>query len=71
MLLLLWIFCKMRSTSALPKCGMIAEQGYHVAMGYKIHEKDDINMNTLILGAESKMYKDKTDYYKHHDRRAR
>ena len=50
---------------------MIAEQGYHVAKGYEIHEKDDINMNTLILGAESKMYKDKTDYYKHHDRRAR
>lgn len=50
---------------------LIAEQGYHAAMGYEFREKDGININTLILGAESKMYKDKTEYYKNHDRRAR
>ena len=34
-------------------------------------DKKDVDINNLIVSAESKMYKDKSDYYKAHDRRAR
>ena len=50
---------------------MIAEQGYHAAMGYEHRKKDNLEMNSLIAVAETKMYRDKAEYYKHHDRRAR
>lgn len=50
---------------------MIAEQGYHAAMGYEHRKKDNLEMNSLIVVAETKMYRDKAEYYKHHDRRAR
>ncbi|MBP3854360.1 MAG: diguanylate cyclase [Ruminiclostridium sp.] len=50
---------------------LIAEQGYHAAMGCEFCEKSDISMKLLIVGAESKMYKDKAEYYSRHDRRAR
>ena len=49
----------------------IAEQGYHAAIGFDYIDKKDVDINNLIVSAESKMYKDKSDYYKAHDRRAR
>ena len=49
----------------------IAENGYHAAIGYEFTEKKNSDMNTLIVSAESKMYKDKSEYYKTHDRRSR
>ena len=49
----------------------VSEQGYHAAVGFEFHDAKDVDINTLIVSAESKMYKDKSDYYKAHDRRAR
>ena len=49
----------------------ITEQGYHVAVGYEFSSKKNTNINDLIVLAESRMYKDKSEYYKTHDRRAR
>lgn len=49
----------------------IKEQGYHAAVGYEFVESRDADINKVIVMAESKMYKDKADYYKDHDRRAR
>ena len=49
----------------------ITEQGYHAAVGYEFSNAKDVDMNKLIVVAESKMYKDKSDYYKAHDRRSR
>ena len=49
----------------------ISERGYHAAVGYEFSGAKDVDMNRLIVMAESKMYKDKSDYYKAHDRRAR
>ncbi len=49
----------------------ITEQGYHVAVGFEFSSKKNTNINDLIVLAESKMYKDKSEYYKTHDRRAR
>ena len=55
--------------SEMKKC--IAEKGYHAAIGYEFCDTKDVNMNNLIVVAESKMYKDKSEYYKTHDRRTR
>ena len=49
----------------------IAEHRYHAAIGYEYSNDRNLNMNSLIVTAESKMYKDKSDYYKQHDRRER
>lgn len=49
----------------------ISEKGYHAAVGYEFSESRSVNMNNIIVVAESKMYKDKSDYYKQHDRRSR
>ena len=49
----------------------ISEQGYHAAVGYEFSSEKNVDINNLIVLAESKMYKDKSDYYKKHDRRAR
>lgn len=49
----------------------ISEKGYHAAVGYEYSSSKDVDINKLIVTAESKMYKDKSDYYKEHDRRAR
>ena len=49
----------------------IAEQKYHAAIGYEFVDEKNVNISSLIVMAESKMYKDKSDYYKQHDRRAR
>ena len=49
----------------------IAAEGYHAAMGHEIQYVPEIVMNKIIVSAESKMYKDKAEYYKLNDRRAR
>lgn len=49
----------------------ISERGYHTAIGYEFVDARSINMKELIVMAESKMYKDKSEYYKQHDRRTR
>ena len=49
----------------------ITEHGYHAAIGYDYSEKKDIDISKLIVSAESKMYKDKAEYYKVRDRRQR
>lgn len=49
----------------------IAEKSYHAAIGYEFCDTKNVNMNDLIVVAESKMYKDKSEYYKTHDRRTR
>ncbi|MCR4717178.1 MAG: GGDEF domain-containing protein [Lachnospiraceae bacterium] len=49
----------------------INEQGYHAALGYEIMDAKSLEINKLIVSAESKMYKDKSDFYKTHDRRKR
>ncbi len=49
----------------------INEKGYHVAVGYEYDDSKEVDISRLIVTAESKMYKDKSDYYKVHDRRIR
>ena len=49
----------------------IQERGYHAAVGYEYHSGGNADICSIIMQAESKMYKDKAEYYKHHDRRAR
>ena len=49
----------------------IAEKGYHAAVGYEYCAAGDIDMNSLIVSAESKMYKDKSEYYSRNGRKAR
>lgn len=49
----------------------VTERGYHTAIGYEYCETKNVNINDMIMKAETKMYKDKSEYYKKHDRRAR
>lgn len=49
----------------------IAAEGYHAAIGYAYAEGKDIDINALIVQAESGMYRDKSDYYQQHNRRLR
>ena len=49
----------------------ITEKGYHAAVGYEYHSGKNADINSMIVQAESKMYRDKADYYKQHDRIAR
>ena len=49
----------------------ITDRGYHAAVGYEFTDSPDVNMNELIVKAETKMYSDKSAYYKQHDRRSR
>ena len=49
----------------------IAAQGYHAAVGYEYFDQKNVDINSLIVSAESKMYSDKSNYYKLHDRRSR
>ena len=49
----------------------ITAQGYHCAVGYEYSEKERSDINELITAAETKMYKNKSEYYKSHDRRSR
>ena len=49
----------------------VREKGYHMAVGYEYCTSKNEDINRFIIKAESKMYKDKSDYYKVHDRRAR
>ena len=49
----------------------VTEKGYHAAVGYEYADHKGVSMNKLIVEAESMMYKDKSEYYKKHDRRAR
>ena len=49
----------------------ITEKGYHAAVGYAYHSGKTADINSMIVNAESKMYQDKAEYYKHHDRRVR
>ena len=45
--------------------------GYHVAVGYEYFTGKNIDINKLIVDAESKMYRDKEEYYMLNERRAR
>ena len=49
----------------------IAERSYHAAVGFEYCDTKNVDMNSLIVMAESKMYKDKSEYYKKFDRTAR
>ena len=49
----------------------VKAEHYHVAIGYEIQSVEELNMTDLIVAAESKMYQDKSEYYRRHDRRAR
>ncbi len=49
----------------------INERGYHAAIGYEHYDKKKVDINKLIVDAESKMYKDKAEFYKVRDRRSR
>ncbi len=49
----------------------ITKEGYHAAIGYEYSEQKEEDINRLIVGAETRMYEDKSAYYKNHDRRAR
>ena len=49
----------------------IARENYHAAIGYKYSTDKFIDINKLTVAAESEMYKDKSAYYKNHDRRTR
>lgn len=49
----------------------IAGQGYHAAIGYEFADARNMNIGNIIVMAESRMYRDKSDYYKQHDRRER
>ncbi len=49
----------------------VAERGYHAAIGFEFCNEKNVNINNLIVMAESRMYRDKSEYYKQHDRRAR
>ena len=52
-------------------CEEISVKGYHAAVGFDVFEGKNVDMTSLIVTAESKMYKNKYEYYKTHDRRAR
>ncbi len=49
----------------------VREKGYNIAVDYEYTDSKNVDINKLIVEAESKMYKDKSNYYKIHDRRAR
>ncbi len=49
----------------------VQEENYHVALGYQMQKVNELDINDLIVQAETKMYQAKADYYKRHDRRAR
>ena len=38
-------------------------QGYHIAMGYEFQGAEDLDMKSLIAGAEKKMFANKNDFY--------
>jgi diguanylate cyclase (GGDEF)-like protein len=50
---------------------LITKRGYHAAVGYEYHKGKNLNINKLIVEAESKMYKDKDEYYKVNNRKSR
>ncbi|MCR4686341.1 MAG: GGDEF domain-containing protein [Lachnospiraceae bacterium] len=49
----------------------VEDKGFHMAVGYEMAETKDIDMNNLVVSAETKMYKNKSEFYKLHDRRRR
>ncbi len=49
----------------------IYAQNYHAAIGYQYFEGKGLDVNDLIMKAESKMYKNKAEYYNKHNRRSR
>ena len=50
---------------------ILAKNNYHVAVGYEFCDAKDVDINTLIVSAESKMYKEKSEYYKNNERYVR
>ena len=42
----------------------ISEKSYHIAIGYEYQTVENVDMNRLIIQAESKMYADKSEYYR-------
>lgn len=49
----------------------VTAASYHVAVGYDLQKAGGIDIDQLIRNAETGMYKDKSEYYKSHDRRSR
>ncbi len=49
----------------------IEEAGFHMAVGYEIGNVKNTDLNSIIVSAETKMFKSKSEYYKLHDRRRR
>lgn len=49
----------------------ITERDYHAAVGYELCDDKDADINKLIVSAESKMYRDKAEYYKKNERSSR
>ncbi|MCR4658444.1 MAG: diguanylate cyclase [Lachnospiraceae bacterium] len=49
----------------------ITDKGYHAAIGYTFSGEKEADISGLIMSAETKMYKDKAEYYKVRDRRGR
>ncbi|MBE5925315.1 MAG: GGDEF domain-containing protein [Lachnospiraceae bacterium] len=49
----------------------IKEAGYHIAVGCEYCDRLNTDISKLIVNAETKMYKDKAEYYCKHDRRGR
>ena len=41
----------------------ITEKGYFTSIGYAFHEGKDVDINKLIIDAETRMYKDKAEFY--------
>ena len=49
----------------------VENEGFHVSVGYAFSDSNKTEFNDMIVLAESKMYLDKAEYYKKHDRRQR
>ena len=50
---------------------LIEKGGYHAAIGYEFTNASTVDINALITGAETRMYKSKAEFYRTHDRRER
>ncbi|MBQ1432450.1 MAG: diguanylate cyclase [Ruminococcus sp.] len=49
----------------------ITDRGYHAAVGYEFCDHKNVDINDLIIRAESNMFRNKSEYYKKQDRRSR
>lgn len=49
----------------------VRARGYHVAVGHGYSDQPDDGIGALVSSAESRMYRDKAEFYSTHDRRRR